>query len=86
VQTPDDDAVAAGHGVDPARWRELFDELMFLVAGRFGRAERRLMPVRRAHVHDGSAIAATTKATPAAATTSADSPPNSAHNEVTLPY
>jgi SRSO17 transposase len=41
VWTPDDDAVAAGHSVDPAGWRELFDELMFLVAGRFGRAEPR---------------------------------------------
>jgi SRSO17 transposase len=41
VWTPDDDAVAAGHSVDPARWRVLFDELMFLVAGRFGRAEPR---------------------------------------------
>ena len=39
--TPDDDAVAAGHSVDPARWRGLFDELMFLVAGRFARAEPR---------------------------------------------
>jgi SRSO17 transposase len=41
VWTPDDDAVAAGHRVDPAGWRVLFDELMFLVAGRFGRAEPR---------------------------------------------
>jgi SRSO17 transposase len=41
VSTPDDDAVAAGHSVDPARWRVLFDELMFLVAGRFGRVEPR---------------------------------------------
>jgi SRSO17 transposase len=41
VWTPDDDAVAAGHSVDPARWRELFDELMSLVAGRFGRVEPR---------------------------------------------
>jgi len=41
VSTPDDDAVAAGHSVDPAGWRELFDELMFAVAGRFGRAEPR---------------------------------------------
>jgi SRSO17 transposase len=41
VSTPDDDAVAAGHSVDPASWRELFDELMFLVAGRFGRVEPR---------------------------------------------
>ena len=39
--TPDDDAVAAGHSVDPAGWRVLFDELMSLVAGRFGRAEPR---------------------------------------------
>ena len=41
MSTPDDDAVAAGHSVDPARWRELFDELMSLVAGRFGRVEPR---------------------------------------------
>jgi SRSO17 transposase len=41
VSTPDDDAVAAGHRVDPASWRGLFDELMFLVAVRFGRAEPR---------------------------------------------
>jgi SRSO17 transposase len=41
VSTPDDDAVAAGHSVDPAGWRVLFDELMSLIAGRFGRAEPR---------------------------------------------
>jgi SRSO17 transposase len=41
VSTPDDDAVAVGHSVDPARWRVLFDELMFQVAGRFGRVEPR---------------------------------------------
>jgi hypothetical protein len=41
VSTPDDDAVAAGHSVDPALWRVLFDELMFLVAGRFGRVDPR---------------------------------------------
>jgi hypothetical protein len=41
VWTPDDGAVAAGHSVDPAGWRELFDELMFLVAGRFTRVEPR---------------------------------------------
>jgi SRSO17 transposase len=41
VWTPDDDAVAAGHSVDPAGWRVLFDELMFLVAGRFARVEPR---------------------------------------------
>jgi SRSO17 transposase len=33
--------VAAGHSVDPAGWRVLFDELMCLVAGRFGRVEPR---------------------------------------------
>jgi SRSO17 transposase len=41
VWTPDDDVVAAGHSVDPARWRVLFDELMFGVAGRFARVEPR---------------------------------------------
>lgn len=38
---PDDGEVAAGRGVDPVGWREMFDELMFLVAGRFGRVEPR---------------------------------------------
>jgi SRSO17 transposase len=42
VSTPDDDVVAAGHSVDsPAGWRVVFDELMSLIAGRFGRAEPR---------------------------------------------
>jgi hypothetical protein len=41
VWTPDDVAVAAGHSVDPAGWRELFGELMCLVVGRFGRVEPR---------------------------------------------
>jgi SRSO17 transposase len=41
VSTPDDVAVAAGHRVDPTGWRELFDELMSLVAGRFWRVEPR---------------------------------------------
>jgi hypothetical protein len=41
VTTDNDLAVAAGHSVDPARWRVLFDELMFAVAGRFARAEPR---------------------------------------------
>ena len=41
MSTPDDDAVAAGHSVDLAGWREMFDELMWLVAGRFGRVEPR---------------------------------------------
>jgi SRSO17 transposase len=33
--------VAAGHSVDPARWQELFEELLGRVAGRFGRVEPR---------------------------------------------
>jgi hypothetical protein len=42
--TTEDQAVAAGHSVDevdPARWRELLDELWGRVAGRFARADRR---------------------------------------------
>jgi hypothetical protein len=39
VSAPDDVAVAAGHSVDPASWRVLFDELMCMVAGRFARVE-----------------------------------------------
>jgi SRSO17 transposase len=38
--------VAAGHGVDPARWQAGLDELLGRVAGRFGRVE----PRRRARV------------------------------------
>jgi SRSO17 transposase len=41
VTTHDDLAVAAGLGVDPARWREQFDELMGRIAGRFARVEPR---------------------------------------------
>lgn len=41
MSTPDDVAVAAGHSLDPAGWRVLSDELMSLVAGRFGRVEPR---------------------------------------------
>ena len=33
--------MAAGLSVDPARWREQFDELMGRVAGRFARVEPR---------------------------------------------
>jgi DDE superfamily endonuclease len=33
--------VAAGHSVDPIRWRAAFDELMGRIAGRFGRVEPR---------------------------------------------
>ena len=33
--------MAAGLSVDPARWRDQFDELMGRIAGRFARAEPR---------------------------------------------
>ena len=39
--TLDDRAVAAEASVDPARWPEIFDELMGRIAGRFGRVEPR---------------------------------------------
>ena len=41
MTTHDNLAVAAGLSVDPARWREQFDELMARIAGRFARAEPR---------------------------------------------
>jgi SRSO17 transposase len=43
VTTTKDQTVAAGHSVDvdPARWQELFDEVMGRVAGRFARVELR---------------------------------------------
>jgi SRSO17 transposase len=41
VTTHDDLAVAAGLSVDPAQWREQFDDLMARIAGRFARAEPR---------------------------------------------
>jgi hypothetical protein len=41
VTTHDDLAVAAGLSVDPDRWRGQFEDLMALVAGRFGRVEPR---------------------------------------------
>jgi SRSO17 transposase len=43
VSTTEDQTVAAGHSVelDPARWQELFEELMGRVAGRFGRVDLR---------------------------------------------
>jgi hypothetical protein len=41
VTTHDYPAVAAGLSVDPARWREQFEELMGRIAGRFGRVEPR---------------------------------------------
>jgi SRSO17 transposase len=41
--TTEDQTVAAGHSVDvdPARWQELFDELLGRLAGRFARVELR---------------------------------------------
>jgi SRSO17 transposase len=41
--TTTDQTVAAGHSVevDPARWQELFDQLMRRVAGRFARVDLR---------------------------------------------
>jgi SRSO17 transposase len=41
VRTTEDQTVAAGHSVDPARWREGLEELLGRVAGRFGRVEPR---------------------------------------------
>jgi SRSO17 transposase len=43
VTTTKDQTVAAGHSVevDPARWQELFDELLGRVASRFGRVDLR---------------------------------------------
>ena len=41
MTTHDNLAVAAGHSVDPDRWREQFDELMGRIAGRFARVEPR---------------------------------------------
>jgi SRSO17 transposase len=41
VTTHDNLAVAAGLSVDPAQWREQFDELMGRIAGRFARVEPR---------------------------------------------
>src|SRR6266545_4250484 len=39
--TTEDQAVAAGHSVAPARWQAGLDELLGRVAGRFGRVEPR---------------------------------------------
>ena len=53
--TTEDQTVAAGHSVDvdPARWQELFDELMGRIAGRFARVELR----RRAKAFVGGLLA-----------------------------
>jgi hypothetical protein len=39
--TTEDQAVAAGHSVTPARWQAGLDGLLGRVAGRFGRVEPR---------------------------------------------
>ena len=39
--TTEDQTVAVGHSVDPARWQSALDGLMGRVAGRFGRVEPR---------------------------------------------
>jgi hypothetical protein len=41
VTTHDNPAVADGLSVDPARWREQFDDLMGRIAGRITRVEPR---------------------------------------------
>jgi SRSO17 transposase len=41
VSTTEDQTVAAGHSVDPARWHADLEELLSRVAGRFGRVEPR---------------------------------------------
>jgi SRSO17 transposase len=41
VRTTEDQTVAAGHSVTPARWQAGLDELLGRVAGRFGRVEPR---------------------------------------------
>src|SRR5688572_162151 len=41
VWTTEDRAVAAGHSVDPDRWRQVFEDGFAVVAGRFGRREPR---------------------------------------------
>jgi SRSO17 transposase len=38
----DDETVATGHSIDPARWREAFEVAMGRIAGRFTRVEPRL--------------------------------------------
>lgn len=37
-----DETVAAGHSIDPARWGEAFEVAMGRIAGRFARVEPRL--------------------------------------------
>jgi broad specificity phosphatase PhoE len=37
----EDQAVAAGHSIDPARWQDTFEVLMGRIAGRFARVEPR---------------------------------------------
>jgi hypothetical protein len=44
VRTTEDRAMAAGHSVDPAGWRPMFDELMGRIAGRFARVGNLFVP------------------------------------------
>lgn len=41
VWTNEDQPVAVGHNVDPARWQPVFEDLMARIAGRFARVEPR---------------------------------------------
>jgi SRSO17 transposase len=41
VQTTKDQAVAAGHSIDPTRWQAALEELLGRIAGRFARIEPR---------------------------------------------
>jgi SRSO17 transposase len=54
VRTTEDQTVAPGHSVaaEPARWQELFDQVMGRVAGRFARVELR----RRARAFVGGLL------------------------------
>lgn len=42
----DEEAVAAGHSIEPARWRDAFEGLMGRIAGRFARVEPRRRAAR----------------------------------------
>jgi SRSO17 transposase len=41
VRTSEDQAVAGGHRLDPARWQAALEQLLGRIAGRFGRVEPR---------------------------------------------
>lgn len=46
IQNPDEETVAAGHRIEPARWRDAFEGLMGRIAGRFARVEPRRRAAR----------------------------------------